>query len=172
MLRGKNCRLRPLEPEDLTLLQKWENDPEHWQRGEGRQPYSRYILGEYLQNARQSLAEAGQIRFVIEYQNRGVGLVDLFDYSEQHLRAAVGIIIGDMAVRQKGLAIEALQLLAHYAHQQWNIQQLYADVRADNTASLRLFDKAGYRKVGTRKRWLRQGEQFVDLALYELLLKA
>lgn len=170
LLADRDCRLRPLEPEDRTLLQRWENDDQLWDRGEGRRPYSRYTWEQYLAQAQQSLEEAGQLRLLIEYRQAPVGLVDLYDYQALHLRAGVGVMIAEEALRGRGIARMALALLAAYAADQYHLQQLYAEVRAENAASLALFDRAGYRRVGERRRWLRRGANFSDVVLFELLL--
>ena len=43
-LRGETVRLRALEPEDLELLYRWENNPAWWDVGNTLAPYSRYLL--------------------------------------------------------------------------------------------------------------------------------
>ena len=41
-LENETIRLRALEPEDLELLYRWENNPELWSLGNTMSPYSRY----------------------------------------------------------------------------------------------------------------------------------
>lgn len=52
LLSNDRVRLRALEPEDLELLYRWENDPELWEVGNTLAPYSRYILKEYIAGRR------------------------------------------------------------------------------------------------------------------------
>ncbi len=111
MIKGEYIYLRALEPEDLDFLNRVENDAQLWQVGELHQPLSQFTLKAYLENAHQTLAEAGQLRLAIcKDSNELIGLVDLFDYNPLHQRAGVGIVI-DSKYQQKGFAKETLQLL-------------------------------------------------------------
>ena len=55
LLSNDRVRLRALEPEDLELLYRWENDPELWEVGNTLAPYSRYILKEYIAGSDRSI---------------------------------------------------------------------------------------------------------------------
>ena len=79
LLSNDRVRLRALEPEDLELLYRWENDPELWEVGNTLAPYSRYILKEYIAGSDRSIYESRQLRFMIEDCDTGtsVGIVDL-----------------------------------------------------------------------------------------------
>ena len=62
LLSNDRVRLRALEPEDLELLYRWENDPELWEVGNTLAPYSRYILKEYIAGSDRSIYEGFQVR--------------------------------------------------------------------------------------------------------------
>jgi diamine N-acetyltransferase len=149
--------LRALEPDDLDFLFQLENDPELWAVSDVLPaPISRHALREYLRHAAASLAEVGQMRLVISNEeNQPVGTLDLFDYSALHQRVGVGISVVKSA-RRRGYAQAALAWLLPYARQQLRLHQLYCTVAATNQASLRLFAKAGFRRVGVRHDWLRE----------------
>ena len=61
LLSNDRVRLRALEPEDLELLYRWENDPELWEVGNTLAPYSRYILKEYIAGSDRSIYESRQL---------------------------------------------------------------------------------------------------------------
>ena len=46
-----NLKLRAIEPEDLDLLYRIENDTALWNIGTSNVPYSRYLLHDYVANA-------------------------------------------------------------------------------------------------------------------------
>ena len=48
MLQNETILLRAVEPEDLEVLYKWENDTSIWDVGNTRQPYSMYMLKQYI----------------------------------------------------------------------------------------------------------------------------
>ena len=148
--------LRALEPNDLEFLFQLENDPDLWAASDVLPaPVSRHALREYLRHAAASLAEAGQMRLIIsEESGRALGTLDLYEYSALHQRAGVGIAVR-RGERRRGVAQAALAALLPYAQQALRLHQLYCTVAATNQASIRLFKNAGFRRVGTRREWLR-----------------
>ncbi|WP_223652204.1 GNAT family N-acetyltransferase [Hymenobacter psoromatis] len=157
--RSQNSQviLRALEPDDLEFLFQLENDPELWAASDVLPaPVSRHALREYLRHADASLAEVGQIRLIISLQDgQAVGTLDLFDYSALHQRAGVGITVLRRA-RRHGYAQAALAQLLPYARLALRLHQVYCTVAANNQASIRLFKKAGFRRIGLRREWLRE----------------
>lgn len=164
-----NIRLRALEPEDIKILSDWENNPENWLYSQQQLPLSQHILRSYLANAHQDIYEAKQLRLVIEAQNKAVGLADLFDFDFNNRRAGVGILIGERINRNKGLAKSALKILISYAQKAFDLKQLHASVGSNNTASLKLFESLGFKKVGERRAWFRHGDDYENEVLLQLI---
>jgi diamine N-acetyltransferase len=111
-LCGNNIQLRALEPEDLGFLYDVENNESFWNVSNTETPFSRFILTQYITNSHQDIYEAKQLRLVVEEKKskKNVGFIDLFDFSPQHKRAGIGILIIKNK-QQKGFANEALELL-------------------------------------------------------------
>lgn len=153
-LKGKHIYLRALEPEDLEFLYAIENDEAIWEVSNTQTPYSRHILRQYLQNAHQDIFEAKQLRLVISnFEEKTLGLIDVFDFDFKHKRAGVGILIKEQENRGKGYGKEALTLLMDYAFSHLGLHQLYCNVSEDNEASIKLFSGLGYKKIGLKKDW-------------------
>lgn len=153
-LKGKNLYLRALEPEDLEFIHSVENDEIFWEISNTQTPFSKYILNQYLENSYKDIYEIKQLRLVISnYENETLGMIDLFDFDFKNSRAGVGILIKESAQRQKGYGKEALQLLVDYTFEQLNLHQLYCNITDGNNASISLFKKQGFEKVGLKKDW-------------------
>ena len=163
--------LRALEPDDLEFLYALENDPSIWGVSDTLAPVSRQALREYLAHAAADFHAVRQLRLVIttEIGSAAVGVVDLFDYDPLHQRAGVGITILAGA-RRHGYARQALALLLSHARQVLRLHQLYATVGAGNRPSMRLFRAAGFRRVGTRRAWLRTAQGWQDAVEWQCLL--
>lgn len=148
-----------------------ENDPAHWLVGERQLPLSRSTFKAYIENASETLQEAGQFRWVIELResNTPIGLLDLYNYSERNQRSAVGVLV-HLDHRNKGYAKEALNWLSDYAREVAFLHQLYAEIQSDNEHSIDLFTNAGYAKTGVLKDWLRRRNAFVDVVQMQLIL--
>lgn len=169
-LQGKLCSLRALEPQDLDFLYDLENDIQIWEISNTLRPYSRAVLKEYLQNAHRDIFEVKQLRLCVHDTNEvRIGLVDLFDFDPKHKRAGIGIIILNPADRNKGVGAEALSLMIEYAFKILELHQVYANILEDNLASIHLFEKLGFEKVGVKKEWIRWGGKFKNELLYQKL---
>uniref|UniRef100_UPI00191CB172 GNAT family N-acetyltransferase n=1 Tax=Hymenobacter rubidus TaxID=1441626 RepID=UPI00191CB172 len=96
-------------------------------------------------------------------------VVDLFDYDPLHQRAGVGITVLARE-RRRGYARQALELLKTHAREVLRLHQVYATVGANNSASMKLFRAAGFRRVGTRRAWLRTASSWLDAVEWQCLL--
>lgn len=161
--------LRALEPEDLELLYRIENDMQFWCYGDTTSPYSRFQLRQYIASASGDAFRDGQVRFAIDERGTTVGYVDLQDLSALHARAAVGIVVLPEHQR-RGYATQALLHVAQYARDVLHLHQLYATVASTNAASLALFAKAGYKKTATLSEWLSTPTGWADMSVVSLRL--
>lgn len=172
LLENNDIRLRAPEPEDLDVLYAWENDTELWALGASITPFSRYTLRQYLTDSKQDIYTDRQLRLMVELKQTGaaIGSADLYDFDPFHRRAGVGILI-DRRFREQGLGLQTLKLLETYAFSFLNFHQLYALVPEKNSASARLFNKAGYLPAGKLADWLSTGDSFEDVLLFQKINK-
>lgn len=155
---GQLVGLRALEPKDLDILYKWENNPTIWQLGQTMKPFSKDVLSKYLQTAHLDIFETRQIRFVIykiKKHDVPLGFIDLFDFDPQHERAGIGILIGEEFERKKGFAKEALDLMCQYSFDILHLHQLYCTIDASNQPSISLFKRSGFVRTGERIDWIK-----------------
>ena len=167
-LIGKHISLRAIEPSDIDILYRWENDVETWNVSNTQTPYSRFVLEQYIASAHQDIYSVKQLRLIIcDSEGKAIGTIDLFDFDPNHMRAGIGILIADKEDRRQGAASEALELLVDYCFNILNLHQVYSNITIDNEASVLLFQKHGFQITGVKKHWVREGEKFKD----ELLLQ-
>ena len=163
-------KLRAIEPEDLELLYQIENDQRLWKVGATNVPYSRYTLHDYIANSNDDIYADRQVRLMAENdEGETVGVVDLVQFSPQHLRAEVGIVILN-AHRRKGYATAAIEALCDYAQRVVHLHQLYAVVETSNESAVALFEKAGFSTGNTLKEWLFDGHSYHDALLMQRFL--
>jgi len=174
LLKGPNLILRAVEPADVDLLLKWENDTSVWKVSNTITPYSRFEIEEYVMDARRDIFTARQLRLMIDLTvDSGsvvtIGTIDLFDFDPVHLRAGVGIMIAD-EFRKQGHAAEAIQILIRYAKEGLLLHQLFCHISADNPGSVSLFERIGFVRCGVKKEWLNTGVGWLDEYIYQLIL--
>ena len=170
-LQGQNIFLRALEPEDLEFVYAVENDENIWEVSNTQTPYSKFLIRQYLKNAQQDIYEAKQIRLAICKIDtaKAIGLIDLFDFDARNKRAGIGIIIQYETDRNQGLGKEALDLLVNYAFQKLQLHQVYANIGANNEASLKLFTTFGFQEIGVKKEWNLLNGKYHDELIFQLI---
>lgn len=160
-------RLRAVEPEDLELLYRIENDEVLWRVGATNVPYSRYVLRDYIANTRSDIYADRQLRLMIEdAEGQVVGIADLVNFDPRHLRAEVGIVIcADR--RRQGYATAAVREQCRYAVETLRMHQLYVIADHANEAAIRLFRNEGFSAENVLKSWLATGTEYHDAVLLQ-----
>ena len=172
-LKGDTIYLRALEPNDLEFVFAMENDQSIWEVSNTHTPYSRFLIRQYLENAQQDIYEAKQLRLAIcqDEDFPAIGLIDIFDFDPKNNRAGVGIVIQKNENRSKNIGSEALELLINYSFFNLNLHQLYANISTSNAASMALFTKFGFEKIGIKKDWILLNNHYHDEAIFQLINK-
>ncbi len=170
-IKSDHIFLRAVEKSDLEVLYACENDRSVWKVSNTQTPFSRYVLEQYLDTAHQDIYTNKQLRLMICTHDSGiaVGTIDLFEFEPAHARIGVGVLIFE-TFRNKGYAYEALCCLKRYAFETLLLNQLYCNISASNSDSIRLFEKLGFQHSGLKKSWNKTAEgQFEDELFYQLI---
>jgi diamine N-acetyltransferase len=170
LLENDIILLRALEPEDLDVLYKWENDSTLWHYGTTLTPYSKFALRDYLVRSTQDIFQSHQLRLMIieKTTENSIGTIDLYEFDPVNLRAGIGILL-DENYRMQGFGFHALHLMKEYAFRFLLLKQLYAYVPKTNLASYKLFKKSGYVKSGLLASWIKTVEGFMDVHFMQMV---
>lgn len=170
-IKSEHIYLRALESSDLQILYASENNMSVWKVSNTITPYSKNILELYLEAAHQDIYSTKQLRLMIclNTSNESIGTIDLFEFEPLHGRVGVGVLIFE-AYRKKGYAFEAIELVKEYTRDTLLLNQLFCNISASNYESSVLFEKSGFEKIGTKKKWNKiSATQFEDELMYQLI---
>lgn len=165
----EKLNLRAMEPEDLEVLYKIENDRTLWDVGITNVPYSRYVLHDFISNSTGNIYADGQVRLMIEREGQVIGIVDLVNFDAKNRKAEISIVL-EKAYRGHGYAYETLLQLTDYARRTLHLHQLYVVIGADNTPAIQLFKKLGYHESVHLPDWLYDGENYHPAIVMHSLL--
>lgn len=162
--------LRAIEPEDLDMLYRIENDDELWGVGITNVPYSRYVLHQFLSETTSDIYADKQVRLVIENEEHLlVGLADLMSFDPKNNRAELGLVVM-REHRNKGYARQAVVKMEEYALNTLHLHQIYAVIPVDNESSLQLFRNHGYTITAHLTDWLYDGVNYRDAVVVQRVL--
>lgn len=164
--RGRLVYLRPLEPDDAALVQRWYSD-ERVRRLMGDPPTSLA-----LRRARYEAAVTSDgdrvVRFVIcrLSDDAPVGRTDLFEIDRDNGSCAFGITIGDPALWGQGLGTDAVHAVLDFAFGELRMERVWLDTEAANERAQSVYRKAGLSVEGRlRHAWFEDGEFKDDIRM-------
>ena len=175
MIKSANIILRAVEPNDVDLLYKWENDMKLWQVSNTLVPFSKYQLMQFVKSVTLDIYHTRQLRLMIDVEEADsvetAGMIDLFDFDPFHNRGGLGIMI-HQKWQNKGIASKALRLFIDYASENLGIHNFYCNIMAANEASIRLFTSLGFEMIGRKKEWLKFNGKYEDELMYQLIISS
>jgi len=170
-LSGQLTRLRPLRLGDRKISVHWRNDPKIRDRVLGyRLPVTEAMEGNWI---RAILTDQSRTRLVMAIEDASdrslVGFIYLNNIDWFSRNAEFGILIGEHGRQGKGLAKEALSLMAQHAFETLKLSRLYVRVVAFNEGALRLFRGFGFIEEGTQRKQAFSGGRYHDVMMFGLL---
>lgn len=171
-LDGPRVRLRALTGGDASALFAIFSDPEvmrYWSHPPFAEPAE---AAAYVEETHLGLAEGTfyQWGVALRQEEDLVGTTTLWQLDERNRRCEIGFVLG-RAHWGQGLMSEALTVLFDFAFGDLGLRRLEADVDPDNTPSISLLERLGFRREGfMRERWWVAGEA-CDSLFYGLLAR-
>jgi len=156
--------LEALSPDQFELVASWLSRPDtnRWLSSEWRDRVTTAsMIAILLRNRRNRL-------FMVNFDGAPAGLVGLSDIDLPDKTAMVWYILGDLNLSGRGITTVAVRLVLDIAFRDLGLCSLYAWVMEDNLPSLKVLDKAGFKRSGhlrlTANSWGRQ----VDRIYFDL----
>lgn len=163
-LRGPRLDLRTLDSGHARgPYLGWMRDPEVLRHLEARfQAHDEAALAAFIAGCN---AAAGTLLLglFLRADGRHVGNIKLGPIDRHHGLAAIGILVGARDQWGRGLASEAIGLLAEHAFGALGLRKLTAGCYATNPGSRRAFERAGFALEAVRRRHCLQDGAAVDV---------
>jgi UDP-4-amino-4,6-dideoxy-N-acetyl-beta-L-altrosamine N-acetyltransferase len=171
MLSGRVTVLRPLRATDRAISVRWRNDPEIRDNILGyRFPITEAMEADWIEAV---LKDQSRTRIVLAIEDKTdsacVGFVYLNNIDWFARNAEFGILIGERNRHGKGLAKEALCLVAGYAFETLNLHKLYLRVVAFNKRALALYRAFGFVEEGIQRQQAFLRGRYYDVVLMGLI---
>ncbi len=149
MLKGRLIAIKPMEWEDIEVLQKWYLDQEVMYWASAANPdniYSKYDLEEGYQKESKSFTSR---RFIIETrEGEKIGTISYRSMNAQVRSTNIGMLIGEKDYWEKGYGTDILQTFLRYLFDQWNMNRVELSTWDDNQRAIKLYQKCGFQIEG------------------------
>jgi RimJ/RimL family protein N-acetyltransferase len=167
MLAGRVAALRPLRATDRATSVRWRNDPDIRDNVLGyRFPVTEEMEAHWVDAV---LKDQSRSRVVLAIEDKVdeafVGFVYLNNIDWFARNAEFGMLIGERSRQGRGLAKDALALVAEYAFATLDLKRLYLRVVAFNKRALRLYRSFGFVEEGVQRQ-----HAFVRGRCYDVVL--
>jgi RimJ/RimL family protein N-acetyltransferase len=167
---GEKVRLTPLDKaKHLDNALVWMNDPEvtAWTLV-GDWPMTRLAEEDFFDRAMRETEK--ELSFAVEtLAGDHIGFSGLHRIDWRQGVATTGTLLGRRDLWGQGYGSDAARLRTRHAFEILGLRMLLSEVMADNTGSLRMLQKAGYREVGRipRRMWKRGAYRDVVVMVLE-----
>lgn len=150
--------LRPLHIDDALISWKWRNDPDVW-KFTGKRPDKPITEDIELKWIKEVLERKNEKRFAIciKETDQYIGNVQLTSINGYD--AEFHIFIGEKSFWGKGIAQQATAIITKHAFNELKLQSVYLDVKTENIAAIKAYEKAGYREIF-------QYDEYIRMAVY------
>ena len=168
VLEGDRVQLGPPRPENLEAFVRWFADPQVTRFLSRRYPPSLKQEEEWLER----MAGSGEdIAWAVSLKETEalIGVTGLHRIDWRHRHGWIEISLGDRSAWGQGYATETIRLGTTYAFEELAFEKVLASVYSDNSASVRLLAKVGYRDCGLFRRSAFFAGQWHDELLAEVL---
>jgi RimJ/RimL family protein N-acetyltransferase len=169
---GEKIRLVPLDKaRHFENMLRWLNDPDVT----ARTLVGDFPIGKLTEEAwfdrctNTDPFTATDVVFALEtLDGTHIGVTGIHAIEWRHGAAKTGTLIGPAECRGKGYGSEAVVLRTRYGFEVLGLRLLISEVFDDNTAIMRVLEKAGYQRVGIiPKRFWKRGA-YRDLVTYAI----
>lgn len=171
ILEGQRCRVRLWQPSDAKSVVRHANNINVAKQLRDRFPHP-YTHSHALTFLRHVGAAERPTNFAIEVDGEAAGAIGFVAGTDvERFSAEIGYWLGEQ-YWGRGVVTEALMLTTTHAFREFNLLRLFALPFADNIASARVLEKAGYVREGTLQssavKYGVQRDQFIYARINEL----
>ena len=170
-LLGERIQLREYQADDLESIRQWVNDESttcflstaYWP------PQTMVDTEEFLQRMLQSSHNAFNFVIADRESGRYLGQLDMFTVDWRLRCGKLGMVIAGAENRGRGLGTEALLLLEKHVFLALGLERLELEVRMDNAAARRCYERAGFQLEGVKRHAFIANGAFCDVGIMSIL---
>jgi len=108
--------------------------------------------------------------FAIDTEEGGhVGNIGLHSIDFKNRKATLGIVIGEKKYWNQGYGTDAIRALLKFAFRELNLNKVILDVLDNNKRAIRVYEKCGFTREGTRREEVFKDGSYRDIIRMSIL---
>lgn len=166
IINGNGILLRAVEESDNAMLLSLINDPDtEMMLGGSSWPVSEAEQLKWFEHQERS---RDVLRCIVALKENGkaIGTIILSDIDQKNATGHIHIKMSKDGGRGKGYGTDAVNTMVQYVFEELRLNCIYANILSYNEASIKLFERCGFKRDGVlRQRVFKKG-RFVDMLAY------
>lgn len=170
LIYGEKIVLRAVEEADNVMLLSLINDPDtEMMLGGSSWPVSEVEQLKWFEHQERS---RDVLRCIVALRDNGkaIGTIILSEIDQKNATGHIHIKMSKDGGRGHGYGTDAVSTLVSYAFDELRLNCIYANILSYNEASIRLFERCGFKRDGILRQRVYKKGQFVDLLAYSRLI--
>ena len=167
---GDKIFLRAVEESDNAMLLSLINDPDtEMMLGGSSWPVSE---AEQLKWFEHQEISRDVLRGIVALKEDGkaIGTIILSDIDQKNATGHIHIKMSKEGGRGKGYGTDAVNTMVQYAFEELRLNCIYANILSYNEASIKLFERCGFKRDGVLRQRVYKKGQFIDLLAYSRII--
>ncbi len=162
--------LRAVEEADNQLLLSLINDPDtEMMLGGSSWPVSEAEQLKWFEHQERS-RDVLRCIVALKEDGKAIGTIILSDIDQKNATGHIHIKMSKDGGRGKGYGTDAVNTMVQYAFEELRLNCIYANILSYNEASIKLFERCGFKRDGVLRQRVYKKGQFIDLLAYSRLI--
>ena len=102
------------------------------------------------------------IRLIIEFNSKAVGIATLTDIDWKNRKAVHGIKLYGEDIKGKGIGTDVVRTIMKYAFEELQLNRLYGSIMKHNIPSQKLYYKCGWSEEGILRQSIFKNNHYID----------
>ncbi len=170
VIRGRRVTLRHnsegFSEEEIARRYRWSLDQElqYWSGSIPAAPTLARFRDDIIASTRHSDPRRDQFA-ILDESGTLIGMISYYNWSPERRQAELGIYIGERSLWDHGYGTEAIRTLLDHLFQTTSLQAMYLNTYATNERARASYDKIGFVKVGTMRKYSSRIGYYIDVQM-------
>lgn len=170
IIYGEKILLRAVEEADNQLLLSLINDPDtEMMLGGSSWPVSEAEQLKWFEHQERS-RDVLRCIVALKEDGKAIGTIILSDIDQKNATGHIHIKMSKDGGRGKGYGTDAVNTMVQYAFEELRLNCIYANILSYNEASIKLFERCGFKRDGVLRQRVYKKGKFIDLLAYSRLI--